>query len=67
MRGGFKALFGKRGSTAPLIIGVVHLKALPGSPDWEADGPGGTAHLVRTTQDWGFKTIELDGRKLLPA
>lgn len=32
----------------------------------EADGPGGTAHLVRTTQDWGFKTIELDGRKLLP-
>jgi tetratricopeptide (TPR) repeat protein len=31
----------------------------------EADGPGGTAHLVETTQKWGFKTIELDGRKLL--
>ena len=31
----------------------------------ESDGPGGTAHLVRTTQKWGFKPVELDGRKLL--
>lgn len=31
----------------------------------EADGPGGTAHLVATTQTWGFKSIELDARKLL--
>jgi hypothetical protein len=33
----------------------------------EADGPGGTAHLVATAQRWGFKTIELDARKLLGA
>lgn len=33
----------------------------------EADGPGGTAHLVATTQRWGFKAIELDARKLLEA
>jgi hypothetical protein len=31
----------------------------------ESDGPGGTAHLVRTTQKWGFKTVEIDARKLL--
>ncbi len=31
----------------------------------EPDGPGGTAHLVQTTRKWGFKTVELDGRKLL--
>jgi hypothetical protein len=31
----------------------------------ESDGPGGTAHLVATAQRWGFKTIELDARKLL--
>jgi len=31
----------------------------------EADGPGGTAHLVATAQRWGFKTIELDATKLL--
>lgn len=31
----------------------------------EADGPGGTAHLVATTQSWGFKAIELDARTLL--
>jgi hypothetical protein len=31
----------------------------------EADGAGGTAHLVETTEAWGFKTIELDGRRLL--
>ena len=31
----------------------------------EADGPGGTAHLVTTAEAWGFKSIELDARKLL--
>jgi hypothetical protein len=31
----------------------------------EADGPGGTAHLVKTTEAWGFKSIELDARTLL--
>jgi hypothetical protein len=31
----------------------------------ESDGPGGTAHLVQTAQRWGFKTLELDARKLL--
>lgn len=33
----------------------------------EADGPGGTAHLLAITRSWGFKTIELDARKLLGA
>ncbi len=33
----------------------------------EADGPGGTAHLLAITRNWGFKTIELDARKLLAA
>jgi hypothetical protein len=31
----------------------------------ESDGPGGTAHLVKTAESWGFKTIELDARQLL--
>ena len=31
----------------------------------EPDGPGGTADLVQTAQKWGFKAIEIDGRKLL--
>jgi hypothetical protein len=31
----------------------------------EADGPGGTAHLVKTAEAWGFKSIELDARQLL--
>ena len=31
----------------------------------EADGPGGTAHLVKTTEAWGFKSIELDARTLV--
>ncbi len=31
----------------------------------EADGPGGTAHLVTTAQAWGFKPIELDASRLL--
>ena len=31
----------------------------------EADGAGGTAHLVTTTASWGFKSIELDARRLL--
>jgi hypothetical protein len=33
--------------------------------DRDADGPGGTAHLVRTAQDWGFKAVVLDARELL--
>ena len=33
--------------------------------DREPDGPGGTAHLVRDAQHWGFKAIELDARPLL--
>jgi uncharacterized protein len=36
---GFKALFGAPQADAPLLIGVVHLKPLPGSPGW----PGGDA------------------------
>jgi hypothetical protein len=31
----------------------------------EADGPGGTAHLVAVARNWGFKAIELDARALL--
>ena len=31
----------------------------------EADGPGGTAHLVKTAEAWGFKSIELDARTLV--
>ena len=27
----------------------------------DADGPGGTAHLVNVTAKWGYKTTELDG------
>jgi hypothetical protein len=32
--------------------------------DREADGPGGTAHLLGVTQRWGFKSVELDARVL---
>lgn len=35
------------------------------NPERESDGPGGTAHLVQTAKKWGFKPVELDGRKLL--
>jgi hypothetical protein len=31
----------------------------------DADGPGGTAHLVNIASKWGFKTVELDARELL--
>jgi tetratricopeptide repeat protein len=31
----------------------------------DPDGPGGTAHLVNVTAKWGYKTVELDARKLL--
>ena len=31
----------------------------------EADGPGGTGHLVDTAKAWGFKAIVLDARTLL--
>jgi len=30
----------------------------------EADGPGGTGHLLGVTERWGFKSIELDARVL---
>lgn len=33
--------------------------------DREPDGPGGTAHLLRRAQQWGFKSIVLDPRRLL--
>jgi hypothetical protein len=33
----------------------------------DPDGPGGTAHLVNVAANykWGYKTVELDARKLL--
>ena len=31
----------------------------------DPDGPGGTAHLINVAAKWGFKTVELDARKLL--
>lgn len=31
----------------------------------DPDGPGGTAHLVNVAAQWGYKTVELDARKLL--
>lgn len=31
----------------------------------DPDGPGGTGHLVEVSASWGFKTVELDARKLL--
>ena len=33
----------------------------------EADGPGGTQHLLQQASGWGFKTVELDARALLAA
>ena len=33
--------------------------------DREPDGPGGTAHLIQEARSRGFKSIELDARKLL--
>jgi hypothetical protein len=33
----------------------------------EADGPGGTGHLVAEAARWGFKPVELDARVLLDA
>ena len=35
------------------------------NPDRDADGPGGTAHLIGLARRWGFKSVELDARKLL--
>jgi hypothetical protein len=35
------------------------------NPDLDADGPGGTAHLVQEARRWGFKSVELDARLLL--
>jgi hypothetical protein len=33
----------------------------------EPEGPGGTAQLVEEATKWGFKSVELDARKLLAA
>jgi tetratricopeptide repeat protein len=35
------------------------------NPDRDADGPGGTAHLIGLARRWGFKSVELDARALL--
>jgi hypothetical protein len=35
------------------------------NPDRDADGQGGTAHLIGLAHRWGFKSVELDARKLL--
>lgn len=35
------------------------------NPDRDADGPGGTAHLIGLARRWGFKSVELDARQLL--
>ena len=34
------------------------------NPERDPDGLGGTAHLVQTASNWGFKTVELDAREL---
>jgi hypothetical protein len=31
----------------------------------EADGPGGTAHLLKEAAGWGFKVVDIDARVLL--
>jgi hypothetical protein len=36
------------------------------NPELDPDGPGGTKHLLELARRWGFKTIELDARSLLP-
>jgi hypothetical protein len=35
------------------------------NPERDADGPGGTAHLLGLARRWGFKSLELDARPLL--
>lgn len=35
------------------------------NPERDADGPGGTAHLVEVSSRWDFKPLKLDARKLL--
>jgi hypothetical protein len=35
------------------------------NPDRDADGLGGTAHLIGLARRWGFKSVELDARRLL--
>jgi hypothetical protein len=49
-----------------LALGAKHLTLIAlYNREREPDGPGGTAHIVETAQEWGFKSIELDARKLL--
>ena len=36
------------------------------NPTLDPDGPGGTAHLIDLARSWGFKSVELDARALLP-
>ncbi len=36
------------------------------NPTLDPDGPGGTAHLISLARSWGFKSVELDARALLP-
>jgi hypothetical protein len=35
------------------------------NPERDPDGRGGTAHQVNVASNWGFKTVELDARKVL--
>ena len=35
--------------------------------DQDPDGPGGTGHLVTVAAGWGFKTVQLDAKRLLQA
>jgi hypothetical protein len=36
------------------------------NPTLDPDGPGGTSHLITLARRWGFKSVELDARALLP-
>jgi hypothetical protein len=36
------------------------------NPVLDPDGPGGTSHLIALARRWGFKSVELDARALLP-
>jgi Tetratricopeptide Repeats-Sensor len=36
------------------------------NPEQDPDGPGGTASQIAQARSWGFKSVELDARELLP-